>query len=107
MLATDAAESMSWLEGGADETGRRGGASGGGGRTGGSASGLKMLLSDFIPSMSSSCPSAALGTISDRNSKSSDDRASELLGLDALRELRLREKRPRNLETAEGGGVGP
>ena len=50
---------------------------------------------------SSSASSVALGTISDRNSKSSEDNARELRG---LAPPPLRENLFRNRETADGGG---
>lgn len=101
---TDAAVLMSWLGSAATEAGRGGGASGGGGSAGGRGSGFRIELRDSKPSPCSSWPSAALGTMSDRNSKSSVERASELRGLELPKELRLREKRPRNRDTADGGG---
>lgn len=49
--------------------------------------------------------SATLGTMSERNSRSSDERATrELRWLES--DVLEREKRLRNLETADGGGVG-
>ena len=86
-------------------------ADGGGGRGGGNGGGktdccgfeLKALSKARMLASSSSSPSLALG-ISERNSKSSVESASELLGLEAPRELRFREKRLRNRETADGGG---
>lgn len=106
-LEEDTIVSTSWFGGDAIEAGRGGGtSSGGGGSAGGSGSGFRMLFNDLRLSISSSFPSFALGTMSDRNSKSSEDKASELIGLDPPKELRLREKRVRNLETAVGGGWG-
>lgn len=55
------------------------------------------------PSFSSPCSSLALGTKSDRNSRSSDVSASECRWL-GVGLLFVREKRPRKRETAEGGG---
>lgn len=44
--------------------------------------------------------------MSERNSRSSVDNARERLELVEPTELRLREKRLRNLDTAEGAGCG-
>jgi hypothetical protein len=84
--------------------GASGGGRGGGGSAGGNGSGRKMSLRLLYPSGSSSWLSEALGTISERNSRSSEDNASELRGLEGPNELRLREKRLRKRETADGGG---
>lgn len=73
----------------AAEAGRGGGANGGGGSTGGRGSGFKISLRFLNRLSSSSWLSEALGTISERNSKSSVESASELLGLADPNELRL------------------
>lgn len=53
---------------------------GGGGRAGGRGSAFKMLESDGAgnSALSSSNPSWALGTISDKTSKSSEDKANDV-----------------------------
>ena len=56
----------------------RGGAEGGGGSAGGRGSAFSTFVSSFGSVKSSSMPSCALGTISDKNSKSSDESAKEL-----------------------------
>ncbi len=76
---------------------------GGGGRAGGRGSGFKIFESPLSwASPSSSLSSCALGTISERNSKSSDDNANEPRELEVLNPLCLREKRLKNRETPEG-----
>lgn len=84
------------------DDGRTGGADGGGGMAGGSGSGLSMVVSAFTFSSPSASPSRALGTISERNSRSSDESANDLCALDTLIELCLRENLLRKRETAEG-----
>lgn len=82
----------------------KGGARGGGARGGGSfvGSGGARIIFDNASSLStSSISSLALGTMSERNSRSSDDRAIEFRGL-ALGDLLDLENRPKNRETAEG-----
>lgn len=82
---------------------------GGGGRGGGNGGGrieccgceLKTLSNALMLASSSSSPSLALG-ISERNSRSSDDRASEFRGLPDPIVLRRRENLFRKRETAEG-----
>lgn len=54
------------------------GADGGGGSTGGRGSGFKTSEISFRNMRSSSIPSCALGTMSDRNSRSSEESAKEL-----------------------------
>lgn len=96
------------LELGLNEGVRRGGrgALGGGANGGGSFvdNGDDAIKFDSALSCTdSSGSSLALGTMSDRNSRSSDERARELRGLDPPDDL-VREKRLRKRETAEGGG---
>ena len=84
-------------------------ADGGGGRGGGNGGGktdccgfeLKALSKARMLASSSSSPSLALG-ISERNSKSSEDNASELLGLPGPIVLRRLENLFRKRETADG-----
>lgn len=76
---------------------RGGGANGAGSFVG---SGVASIIFDNALSWSSSILSLALGTISDRNSKSSGERASEFLELEPA-DL-AREKRLRKRETAVG-----
>ena len=79
-----------------------GGGASGGGSTG--TMGSRLVLTNFSNASagSSSPSSAALGTISDRNSMSSEDKARELRGLPPTL-VRL-ENLLRNRETAEGAG---
>lgn len=80
---------------------------GGGGRIGGNDGGLRMAASAFAfapPSCSLSCSSLALGTMSERNSRSSDDSASEFRGLPEPMALRRLEKRFKKRDTADGAG---
>lgn len=87
------------------------GALGGGARGGGSAgtatTGSRFVLTNFSKASAefSSASSAALGTMSDRNSRSSEDKASELCGLPPM--LLRRENLFRNRETADGAGGVP
>lgn len=77
---------------------------GGGGRGGGNFSGHseELIILDRPLTSAALFSSSALGTMSDRYSRSSADKAKE-----ACWELVLlaREKRFKNLETAEGAGV--
>lgn len=87
--------------------GRGGGASGGGGRAGGKGSAFRMVDNGFCCELwSSSNPSLALGTMSDRTSRSSEERARELRTLEEPEMVRLRENRVRNRDTADGAPGG-
>lgn len=87
--------------------GTLGGAGGGGGSMGGRGPGSTRLTNDFmVKSWSSSGSSFALGTMSERNSRSSDDSARELRGFPLPNALRRREKRLRKRETADGAVAG-
>lgn len=92
--------------GGKEDGGAEGGASGGGGRIGGSGSALMTELRVSCSRGSSAGSSVTLGTMSDRNSRSSEESAIEAWGLDVGTAVLLREKRPKNRETAEGAGGG-
>lgn len=83
----------------------KGGGGGGGAMVGKVGSAFNVADRDIleISGASSSIPSWALGTMSDRMSRSSEERANELLGVDVPSELRLRENRVKNRDTAEAG----
>ena len=85
------------------ETKLDGGALGGGGSTGGKGSGL--IVSDRDSRGSSLSSSAALGTISERKLRSSDDNDIDEFGLVGSADRR-RENRLRNRDTAEGAVAG-
>ena len=78
-----------------------GGGANGGGKTGTTDSGFALTNFSSASVASWSASSLALGTMSDRNSRSSEDSARELRGLPPPPR---RENRLRNLETAEGAG---
>lgn len=91
-------------KGGDDKGFRSGGARGGGASAGGSldgTGGARIMFESASNFSTWSISSWALGTISERNSRSSEDRAIEFraLVLDGLLDL---ENRPKNRDTAEG-----
>ena len=83
--------------------GARGGGANGGGKTGAIDSRLALTNFSNASAESSSASSLALGTISERNSMSSEERARELRGLLPI-VLPRRENRLRKRDTAEGAG---
>lgn len=84
---------------GGDFSGARGGGAKGGGNLVGNGDEV-IILDNSLSCDASSTSSFALGTMSERNSRSSVDKAREFRGLDP--EFLVREKRVRNRETAEG-----
>jgi hypothetical protein len=81
---------------------RGGGARGGGSFVDGGVDAI--IFVNPLSCVSSSSSSVALGTISERNSRSSEERAREFRELEP--DDLLREKRLRNRETTEAGWIG-
>lgn len=103
-IGTEGVIGRASTKGGGDSGFGSGGARGGGAKGGGSfvgTGGGRIIFDNAANLSSSSISSLALGTISERNSRSSEDRAMEFrgLGFDGLFDL---ENRPKNRETAEG-----
>jgi hypothetical protein len=95
------------MEGGADNGFESGGALGGGANGGGNlvgTCGARIAVDSAFNWSISSSSLWALGTISERNSRSSEDNVREFLEL-VMEDLLDLEKRPKNRETAEGAGV--